>query len=118
MRGDRERAREAALAAGFLGPGAIARHPGRIDAMIDVVIEKMRAPGPFDFGARDVVEGMRDEGMTVAADREAWHIPPADILFAQRKITGAALLAARMNARIDMRSLFEFHAGLGPSALD
>ena len=107
MGGDRDRAREAAVAAGFIGPGAVARHRPTIDRMIDLVIGKVRAPGAFDFGDRDVVAALRDQGQGVAADRGAWHIPPADILFVQRKVSGVALLAARMKARVDVRSMLE-----------
>jgi predicted unusual protein kinase regulating ubiquinone biosynthesis (AarF/ABC1/UbiB family) len=105
--GDLGRARDAALAAGFMGQAAITRHPQRIDRMIDAIIGKMRAGGAFDFGDRELVATMRDEGMVVAADRAAWHVPPAGILFVQRKVSGAALLAARMKARIYLRPMFE-----------
>jgi predicted unusual protein kinase regulating ubiquinone biosynthesis (AarF/ABC1/UbiB family) len=103
--GDRDRVREAALGAGFLGPDAIANHRDRIDRMIDVVIEKLNPAGDFDFADRDFVEVLRDQGMDVVADRGAWHIPPADLLFVQRKISGTALLAARLKARIDVRAM-------------
>jgi predicted unusual protein kinase regulating ubiquinone biosynthesis (AarF/ABC1/UbiB family) len=110
MAGDRGRARQAALTAGFLGPGAVARHGLQLDRMIDVVIGEMRRPGPFDFSDRGFMAVLREEGLDIAADRAAWHIPPADILFVQRKISGVALLAARMKARVDVRSMVQ---GLG-----
>ena len=103
--GDRAGARAAALAAGFLGPGAVAHHGDGIDRMIDVVIGELARPGAFDFGDRGFVAVLRDEGMGVAADQAAWHIPPADLLFVQRKISGTALLAARLKARIDVRAM-------------
>ena len=105
--GDRDGVRDAALAAGFVGPDAIARHRQRIDRMIDVVLGELGRPGSFDFGDRGFVEILRDDAMKVAADQAAWHIPPADILFVQRKISGTALLAARLKARIDVRSIVE-----------
>ncbi|KQS02343.1 ubiquinol-cytochrome C reductase [Sphingomonas sp. Leaf357] len=105
--GRRDDAREAAVAAGFVGPGAVANHRARIDRMIDIVIAELRKPGAFDFGDRAFVGVLRDEGMDVAADHSAWHIPPADILFVQRKISGTALLAARLKARVDVRAMVE-----------
>lgn len=116
--GDRDAARSAALAAGFVGQGAIDNHRDRIDRMIDVVIGEMQRPGPFDFGDRAFVGVLRDEGMDVAADRAAWHIPPADILLVQRKISGTALLAARLKARIDVRALLEPYLDAAPAAAD
>lgn len=105
LSGDRGAVRDAALAAGFVGPAAIARHGARIDRMIDVVVGELNRPGLFDFGDRRFVAALRDPGMEIAADAGAWHIPPADILFVQRKISGTALLAARMKARVDVRAL-------------
>ncbi|MBA4760709.1 AarF/ABC1/UbiB kinase family protein [Sphingomonas sp.] len=102
---ERDRVLDAALAAGFVGPGAIAHHRPRIMRMIDVVIGKMAKAGPFDFGDRGFVEVLREQGMDIAADQTAWHIPPADILFVQRKISGTALLAAWLKARVDVRAM-------------
>jgi predicted unusual protein kinase regulating ubiquinone biosynthesis (AarF/ABC1/UbiB family) len=107
LAGDRDGAREAALAAGFVGQGAIARHRPRIDRMLETIIAELRRPGAFDFGERGFVSVLRDQGLDVAADPAAWHVPPADILFVQRKISGAALLAARLKARVDVRSMVE-----------
>ena len=105
MAGDRDATREAALDAGFVGTGAVSHHGARIDRMIDVVIGEMQRPGPFDFGDRGFVEVLRDQGMDIAADKAAWHIPPVDLLFVQRKISGTALLAARLKARVDVRAM-------------
>jgi hypothetical protein len=43
--------------------------------------------------------------MEVARDRATWHLPPADTLFTQRKISGTALLAAWLKARVDVRAM-------------
>ena len=48
---------------------------------------------------------VREEGRTLAADRATWHVPDAEVLFVQRKVSGTALLAARMKARVDVRGL-------------
>jgi predicted unusual protein kinase regulating ubiquinone biosynthesis (AarF/ABC1/UbiB family) len=107
IEGDRAALREGAVAAGFIGPAAVERHGNRIDAMIDVIVGEMRRPGLFDFGDRSFLGVLRDSGMEVAADQASWHVPPAGILFAQRKISGTALLAARLKARVDVRGLAE-----------
>jgi predicted unusual protein kinase regulating ubiquinone biosynthesis (AarF/ABC1/UbiB family) len=105
LAGDRDAVREAAQAAGFLGEAAIARHRPLVDRMIDIVVTEMNRPGPFDFGDRGFVEVLREQGMEMAADRSTWHIPPVETLFVQRKISGTALLAARLAARVDVREL-------------
>lgn len=102
---DLERVRDTAAAAGFLGTGAIAAHRPAIDRIVAAIDQAMNRPGPFDFGDRAFVPLVREEAKTMIADRAAWHVPPADTLFVQRKVSGTALLAARLKARVDVREL-------------
>ncbi len=102
---DRAAVRRATIAAGFLGEAAAERHGALVDRMIDIIVTEMNRPGPFDFGDRAFVSTLREQGMEMAADRATWHIPPVDTLFVQRKISGTALLAARLKARVDVRDL-------------
>lgn len=106
LSGDRDAVRAAALAAGFLGAAAAARHRVPVDSMIDVILAEAGRSGSFDFGDRRFVAVMRDQAAEMAADRSTWHIPPTDTLFVQRKISGTALLAARLRARVDIRGQF------------
>ncbi len=111
LNGDRDAVRNAAVAAGFLGDQTVARHPASIDQMIDVIIGEMNRPGAFDFGDRAFVGVLRDQGIEIGQDRAAWHMPPIDMLFAQRKISGTALLAARLKAQVDVRGMIEPYRG-------
>jgi predicted unusual protein kinase regulating ubiquinone biosynthesis (AarF/ABC1/UbiB family) len=97
--------RSAAVTAGFVGQGAVDGYGDRINRMIDMVITEMHRPGPLDFSDRRFVGTLRDEGTAIASDKAAWHIPPTDLLFVQRKISGTALLAARLKARVDVLGL-------------
>jgi hypothetical protein len=99
--------RGAALSAGFLGEAAAARHGGLVDRMIGVVLGELARGDPFDFGDRAFVQTLREQGVVLARDRETWHVPPADTLFVQRKISGTALLAARLKARVPVRAMVE-----------
>jgi predicted unusual protein kinase regulating ubiquinone biosynthesis (AarF/ABC1/UbiB family) len=107
LQGDRDAVRSAAVEAGFLGLAAVSRHGASIDGMIEVILGELNRPGPFDFGDRRFVGALRQEGMAVVADKASWHVPPVEILFVQRKISGAALLAARLKARVDVRTMVE-----------
>jgi predicted unusual protein kinase regulating ubiquinone biosynthesis (AarF/ABC1/UbiB family) len=107
LSGDRVAARDAALAAGFLGPAVVARHGAAVDQIIDVIQGELSRPGLFDFGDRRFVDALRVRGVEIAADSGAWHLPPTDILFVQRKISGTALLAARLKARVDIHKTVE-----------
>ena len=103
--GDADAVREAAVAAGFIGEAAVVKHRALIDRMIATVLDVLGKPGVFDFGDRGYVAILREQGATMAADRATWHIPPTDTLFVQRKISGTALLAARLKARVDVRTM-------------
>lgn len=102
---DRDAVREAARDVGFLGDAALARHRPLVDRMIGVILAELGHDGPFDFGDRAFVGVLREQGMEMAQDRATWHVPPAETLFVQRKISGTALLAARLKARVDVRSM-------------
>lgn len=102
---DRDAVRKLALAAGFVSETAVKRHRDRIDNMIDIILGELNRPGLFDFSDRRFVGALSKQGMDVAADKQAWHIPPTDLLFVQRKISGMALLASRLKARIDVRAM-------------
>ncbi|MCJ8190901.1 ABC1 kinase family protein [Sphingomicrobium aestuariivivum] len=106
-REDRDGVREAAVAAGFMSAVAADKHRALVDGMIDVIVTEFARPGPFDFGDRGFVAGLREQGMRIAEDRSAWHLPPAETLFVQRKISGTALLAANLKARVEIRSLVD-----------
>ena len=111
LNGDRDAVRMAAVVAGFLGDQTVARHPVLIDRMIDVILGEMNRPGAFDFGDRAFVTVLRDQGIEIGQDRAAWHMPPIEMLFAQRKISGTALLAARLKAKVDVRGMVERYRG-------
>jgi len=100
---DRAALRAALLSIGFVAPATLERHGPAIDAMIDILIEHLGKPGLFDFADRSFVDRVRHHAETIVADRAAWHIPPADTLFVQRKVSGPALLAVRMQARMPLR---------------
>lgn len=95
----------ALLEVGFVAPVTLERHAPALDAMIGVLMRHLGRPGLFDFADRSFVEEVRRSAETIAADRSAWHIPPADTLFVQRKVSGTALLAVRMQARLPLRDM-------------
>ena len=102
---DREALRSALVDIGFVSPMALSRHRPAIDEMISVMMAHLGKPGEFDFADRSFVERVRRPAERVLADRTAWHVPPADTLFVQRKVSGTALLAVRMRARMPLREM-------------
>lgn len=105
LSGERDGVIEASLAAGFMNEATVRKHAASVHDMTDIILREFEREGPFDFGDRAFVEVLRDEGMRVAADREAWHLPPAETIFVQRKISGTALLCARLKAKVPVRDI-------------
>ncbi|MWV29361.1 ABC1 kinase family protein [Aurantiacibacter rhizosphaerae] len=104
---DQDAIAAAAIEAGFISHHAATAHADSFNTIIRVILAELAKPGPFDFGDRAFVHTIREEGMAMAQDRATWHLPPAEILFVQRKISGTALLAARLKARVDVRAMAE-----------
>lgn len=102
---DRDTVREEAVAAGFLGAAAVQQHRARIDRIVDIIVTEMNRPGPLNFGDRAFVPRIREEAIPLAQDRSTWHVPPAETLFVQRKVSGTALLGARIGARVEVRAI-------------
>jgi hypothetical protein len=73
--------------------------------MIAAIDTALNRPGPFDFGDRAFVPVVREEARAMIADKATWHVPDVETLFVQRKVSGTALLAARLKARVDIRGL-------------
>jgi predicted unusual protein kinase regulating ubiquinone biosynthesis (AarF/ABC1/UbiB family) len=106
---DTDQIKKAATAAGILTENITRSHGAVLDRMIAVIVSELNRAGPFDFGDRAFVNVLREDGMAVASDRSSWHLPPADMLFVQRKISGTAMLAARLKARVDVRAMVQAH---------
>ncbi|KQM81647.1 ubiquinol-cytochrome C reductase [Sphingomonas sp. Leaf23] len=102
---DRDTIRDVAVETGFLGAAAVRAHRAAVDRIIAAIDDAMARPGPFDFGDRAFVPVVREEAKALAADRATWHVPHVETLFVQRKISGTALLGARLKARVDVRGM-------------
>ena len=102
---NRDAIREVAVKTGFLGEAAARAHRGAVDRIIAAIDDALNRPGAFDFGDRAFVPVVREEAKAMIADRDTWHVPHVETLFVQRKVSGTALLAARLKARVDVRGL-------------
>ena len=102
---DLDAVRDVAVETGFLGAEAAARHRPAVDRMVAAIDAALNRPGPFDFGDRAFVPVVREEARGLIDDRASWHVPDVETLFVQRKVSGTALLAARLTARVDVRGL-------------
>jgi predicted unusual protein kinase regulating ubiquinone biosynthesis (AarF/ABC1/UbiB family) len=107
LEGNAEEVLAATIEAGFMLPIVAEKHPERVNRMIDIVINEMRADAPFDFGDRAFIPLLREEGWAIAQDKDTWAFPPIETLFVQRKVSGTALLGARLKAKVNVRRIVE-----------
>lgn len=107
LAGDRAALKTRLIEVGFVSPAALARHGLALDAMIETIMNHLGRPGLIDFADRGFVETLREQARHMVVDRGAWHVPPAETLFVQRKISGTALLAVRMRAQLPLRTMVE-----------
>lgn len=107
LREDRAAITDAALAVGYFQPETLPRHRALLTDLIAQACEPLRHHGAYDFAASDLAVRLRDAGWQLGADRDFWGSPPVDVLFLHRKVGGLYLLAAKLKARVNVRSLFE-----------
>lgn len=110
VRKDLGAADAAAAAIGYYRPELDQRRRRFVVDLVVQACEPLRHRGAYDFGGSDLPARMREAGLQMSGDPELWYSPPAEVLFLHRKIGGMYLLAARLGARVDIRSLFARHA--------
>ena len=98
---------ESAEAIGYFSKNIHASQRAAVLKLFVLATEPARNVGCFDFGASDLAVRIRDAGMALSFDQGYWHTPPADAVFLHRKLAGLYLLAARLRANIDVRTLLE-----------
>lgn len=107
LAGDAGALRDLAEEVGVVGAATPSGHARRLLGMGEAVFAELRAPGPVDFGTSDLPRRLREEGIALAEDGFAPPPVPAELLHLQRKFAGMFLLAARLGARVPVRSLVE-----------
>jgi len=107
LEGNHEEVLRATIDAGFMMPIVAEKHPDRVNRMIDIVVSEMREDREFDFGDRAFIPLLREEGYAIAQDKDTWAFPPVETLFVQRKVSGTALLGARLKAKANVRRITE-----------
>ncbi|MEP0191191.1 MAG: AarF/ABC1/UbiB kinase family protein [Erythrobacter sp.] len=119
LEGDGDKVLTAALDAGFMSPIVMEKYPERVERMLGIIMDEMTRDAPFDFGDRAFVPLLRDEGMEIAKDKATWTLPPIETVFIQRKVSGTALLGAKLKAKVNVRRIVEdVLASTEPMAVD
>ena len=104
---DDEAIKRAGLALGMFEETVSDEHLTLLMEIIHTTFEPFHQSEPYDFGATDIAERIREQGVTLRRDAGFWHIPPVDSLFTHRKFGGIYLLASRLKARVDVAGLLK-----------
>lgn len=101
---------EAALidAADRLGYDASSASDAYLEFLINVfeiALEPFAYQGIYNFKDAKISERLAAMGEVGLDFKEFWRVPPADILYLHRKLGGMYLLAARIDAEIDLNAL-------------
>ena len=107
LRADHVAMSESAQAIGYFREDIHARQRAAVMELFVLATEPARTRGQYDFGASDLAARIRDAGMALSFDQGYWHTPPADAVFLHRKLGGLYLLAARLHAKVDVRTILE-----------
>lgn len=98
---------EAARQIGFFQQNILPAQQDTVVRLFQQACEPFCHQGPFDFAQSDMLARIKDQGMALSFEQNYWHSPPADALFFHRKLGGLYLLAAKLNARVNIQALFE-----------
>lgn len=99
--------REAALSLGYFAAHTRTQHQSAVLEMFNIALEPLSQQGEYDFGRSDMAQRLRAAGLALGLEREFWHLPPVDALFLHRKLGGLYLLAARLNARVNVYQILQ-----------
>lgn len=74
--------------------------------LVQLACEPLKFKGEYHFGQSNLAKRLSEAGTVLSMEQEYWHTPPADALFLHRKIAGLYLLAARLDAKVNVNQLF------------
>lgn len=106
---DRPALRQAAVEIGYFAPNMAHTLQEALLDMMDLALQPLRTEAAFDFAGTDLVQRMRDMGLSLGRERDFAHVPPMDVLFVHRKVGGLFLLAQRLGAKVALAPLLARH---------
>ncbi len=103
--GDRKTMVKAAEAVGYqLGPEGSLYQQTLLE-LADIVLVPLTLNAPYDFGNSPIPQQLMRRIEPLKSDRSFWEVPPVDVAYIHRKIGGLFMLAARLNATVNVHEL-------------
>jgi predicted unusual protein kinase regulating ubiquinone biosynthesis (AarF/ABC1/UbiB family) len=106
---DREGVLNAATDIGYFKDSLKDNYKEKVIDLFLMACEPLRYNGEFDFKNSALASNIKDAGLQLSAQSQQWHTPPVDALFIHRKLAGLYLIAARLEAKIDIKALFSHY---------
>ena len=103
--GDRKTMVRAAEAVGYqLGPEGSLYQQTLLE-LADIVLVPLTLNAPYDFGNSPIPQQLLQRVEPLKSDRSFWEVPPVDVAYIHRKIGGLFMLAARLNATVNVHEI-------------
>ena len=100
---------EAACEVGYIEASDPFNYRMAVADLIQTAAEPALNPGAYEFANSGLTQCLSDKLLYLRNNHVFQRIPPADIIFLHRKLAGIFLLCARINARVDVRSMLLAH---------
>ncbi|MBH0043156.1 ABC1 kinase family protein [Pseudoalteromonas sp. SWXJZ10B] len=106
---NREDVLRAASHIGYFKNDLVDEYKNNVIDLFLMACEPLRVNGEFDFKNSELALKIKNAGLALSAQSQQWHTPPVDALFIHRKLAGLYLIAARLGAKIDVKTLFKHY---------
>ena len=109
MTSDYELITRAAADIGFFQDNITPHQQQLIADIFHQACEPLRCDGEYDFAQSQLAKRITDAAKVMSTQQDEWHTPPMDAIFIHRKLAGIYLLATKIKAKVNVRSLFSVH---------
>jgi predicted unusual protein kinase regulating ubiquinone biosynthesis (AarF/ABC1/UbiB family) len=102
--------KEIALAAeqiGYFDQSIDSQYKQNVLDIFKLACEPLLIDAEYDFAASPLAKQIRDRGIQMSTQKQQWHSPPIDALFVHRKLAGLYLIAAKLNAKVNVYQLYQ-----------
>ncbi|MFK8043751.1 ABC1 kinase family protein [Congregibacter sp.] len=107
VHGDRDAMTVAAEKVGYSMGEEDSRYRELVLELLLLALEPLREDVLYDFGNSTMPERLAALGKSATEYADFWHAPPTDVVYFHRKLGGIFMLAARMNARVNVNELMQ-----------
>jgi predicted unusual protein kinase regulating ubiquinone biosynthesis (AarF/ABC1/UbiB family) len=99
--------RQAAMKIGFFKQDIDLDYFEQVASIFSLATEPLQYDGVYDFSTSDLAQRIQQAGQTINNRKDQWHTPPVDAIFIHRKLAGLYLLAAKLEAKVNVAKLFK-----------